>query len=116
MKYQIIKPEVIYSSMMENSDMVRQFVEMYLFQSPLDFERLAETVAQNDIKSIEGAAHHIKPTMEYIGATALRSDFQELEDLARQQRDFTLISEKFDSITIKFNELLVELKRFLEEI
>lgn len=116
MSYQIIKPEVIRASTMNDKAMTRQFVEMYLVQCPLDFEDLEVNIVQRDRIGIENASHHIKPTMAYIGADSLRLDFQELENLARKQRDFTLISDKFISIKTRFHQLLSELKVFLEEI
>lgn len=116
MSYEIIKPETIYSSMMNNRDMVGQFVEMYLLQSPLDFEKLADSIGQKDIVKIGDAAHHIKPTMEYIGATTLRLDFQELEDIARKHGDLDLITERFVAIKTQFDKLMTELRVFLEEV
>jgi HPt (histidine-containing phosphotransfer) domain-containing protein len=116
MKYQFIKPEVIHASMMNDREMTRQFVEMYLIQCPMDFERLESSISQKDQIAIGHASHHIKPTMAYIGANELHLDFQELEDLARKQDDFDLIINKFNHLKQRFEALLSELSAFLREM
>ncbi|MCI0920208.1 Hpt domain-containing protein [Sphingobacterium rhinopitheci] len=110
--YKIINPTVIHESMMNNDSMVKQFVELYIAQCPLDFEALAQTIKQGDHKAISSAAHHIKPTMEYIGASNLRAHFQELEKLGSKESDIADIIKKFEEIKPKFELMLEELRYF----
>ncbi len=116
MKYHFINPDLIHKTMLNDTNMVRQFVDMYISQCPADFQKLIESVEKEHFRNVADAAHHIKPTMEYIGATALRIDFQELENLARQEEVFTDIREKFEYIQAKFRELMEELRVFREEL
>ncbi len=112
MKYSYIKTTVINKSMFNNTDLIGQFLEMYITQCPVDFDTLAENVHANDYQGIADAAHHIKPTMEYVGATSLRLDFQELESLANTANNSTEIREKFDLLKVKFNEFIQELVHY----
>lgn len=114
MEFKIINPSVIRKSMMDNDEMITQFIELYLFQSPLDFEDLTIAMDNKNPKSIGTAAHHIKPTMEYIGASELRNDFQELEKLGYQEGKIDDIQEKYLDIKIKFELMLKELSLFLD--
>jgi len=116
MTYHYIKPDNIYKSMMDNTAMVRQFVEMYIAQSPVDFQQLTKSVQAGDYREIADAAHQIKPTMEYVGATALRLDFQELETAARQEEDLTAIREKLEAVHVKFDDFLHELTVFRDSL
>lgn len=116
MKYKIINPDVINKSMMGNPQMVRQFVEMYIDQSPVDFRILISSLANNDKKGIRDSAHHIKPTMEYIGASSLRIAFQELENMGRDEVEMDTIKIKFEQIQKDFDLMIEELKSFIIEI
>lgn len=116
MTYKIIKPQVIETSMLDDKDMLRQFVHMYLSQSPYDFEKLETSIYTADFENIRNHAHHIKPTMIYIGAHALHSNFQELEDLARAGNDLPEIQRKFEETKSLFENMLSELRFFLSEI
>lgn len=113
MKYKIIKPNVIQSSMMNNDVMIKEFVELYLIQCPIDFQSLTDSINTKDPHTISSAAHHIKPTMEYIGATELRIDFQELENLGKEAVHFEQIETKYNDISVKFELMLNELKEFI---
>lgn len=116
MTYEIINPEIIISSMMDDKNMIKQFVEMYLMQSPADFANLASSIESSDHVHVRDYAHHIKPTMAYIGAQSLQQNFQELEDMARDRSDFSEIEAKFESTKIHFERMLLELRMFLESM
>ena len=116
MKYTIISTDKIQQSMMGNPEMIKQFVMIYLQQSPIDFQTLEDGFADDNIKTIGDSAHHIKPTMEYIGASSLRESFQNLEDLCKEGASRTLITEKFEAIKPRFQLLMEELESFALEI
>ncbi len=108
MIYSYIQPAVIEKSMMNNKELIRQFVDMYIVQCPVDFDKLAESIRSFDCQGIADLAHHMKPTMEYVGATKLRWDFQELESLANVGNKVK-IYEKFDRLNVKFEDFIQEL-------
>ncbi|NGF58091.1 Hpt domain-containing protein [Parapedobacter sp. SGR-10] len=116
MIYRHLNPDTIRKAMMDNDDMTRQFVDMYILQCPSDFQQLIENVNNGYLQGTADAAHHIKPTMEYVGATALRIAFQELEDLARRGEDNGMIRKKFEALQANFDELMKELQDFRERL
>lgn len=110
MKYQIINPETIEKSMLHNESMIQEFISLYLTQCPVDFQTLAESIEKKDTKAISSAAHHIKPTMAYIGASDLREKLQELEDSANQQDSISSLIEKHKEIESLYTKLITELE------
>lgn len=110
--FEVINPEIIRESMMNNDNMIKQFVELYILQCPIDFDALAKSIEKGDPKEISSTAHHIKPTMEYIGASNLRINFQELEKLGAQNARIEDIIKKYEEIKPKFELMLEELKSF----
>ncbi len=115
MAYKIINPETINKSMMGNPKMVKQFIEMYIEQSPIDFQLLTNSLNNNNTTAIRDNAHHIKPTMEYIGATMLREAFQELENMGRDGVEMSIIRSRFREIKSNFDLMIEELKKFILE-
>lgn len=110
--FKIINPTIIRESMMNNESMITEFVNLYLEQCPIDFEVLTNSIIEQNPKAIGSAAHHIKPTMEYIGATSLRINFQELENMGNQEANMDDIITKYNEIKISFEAMLHELKNF----
>ena len=114
MTYKFIDPILISRSMLENKEMIRQFVEMYLFQSPLDFQALEDSIAAGEMPQIKDDAHHIKPTMAYIGALSLKDAFQELENKAQVGDDITAIRTRFEELKPDFEATMEELKLLIK--
>lgn len=112
MEYKYINESVIRQSLMNNNEMIKQFIDLYLLQCPIDFETLLDSIQKQDLEAIGSAAHHIKPTMAYIGSTELHINFQELEKLGRQNASMTEVLQKFEEIKPKFAQMLEELKIF----
>lgn len=114
--YQLINPAIIASNMMDNTAMIKQFIGLYLNQLPLDFAALTEAIDSNLHKAIEDRAHHIKPTMHYVGAQILKDKFQTLENAGKNQDDLPSIRHLYQSIAQEFELLLQELKSYLETL
>lgn len=110
--YKHIKPEAIAENMFHNADMMREFVALYQTQTPIDFNKLLAAVENEDFKSISDAAHHIKPTMAYIGATHLKDALQEIELLAKENQDLSQIQAEVHVLTPQFEELYLELQQY----
>lgn len=116
MTYQLIKPEIIQSSMMNNTEMIKQFLELYLIHTPVDFKNLTVAVLGKNKDDIFQYAHHIKPTMEYIGAFEMRVNFQELETLAKSNASMEKLEDTFTNIESQFNLLMTELASYSESL
>ncbi|MVZ64300.1 hypothetical protein GQF61_00405 [Sphingobacterium sp. DK4209] len=111
-KFKIINPEVLKSSMMNNMEMVKQLINLYLTQGKVDFETLQSAVEARDLQEVASKSHHIKPTMEYIGATDLRILFQELEQKAKKNEPSDVIEETFSRLKKDFDTAMIELEAY----
>lgn len=114
--YKVINPDTIKASMLNNDDIIKQFIALYLQQTPIDFDNLKDAVNSNNMDGITQYAHHIKPTMEYIGATELRENLQFLEDLAKSKAPIEDIQKTFNIIYAKYETLLDELNVYLNTL
>lgn len=114
--YTLIDPHVIQANLMQNSALITQFLQLYLVQIPVDLNALKEAIGSKDPVEISNKAHHIKPTMEYIGATSLRAELQELETAAKNGEDMQQLEKLFDILLPKFDTLLVEIKDYLQQL
>ena len=114
--YQTINPATIAENMMQNAGLIRQFLTLYLQQIPEDFQQLKEALVTQNHAEIASKAHHIKPTMEYIGATVLRQKFQEIESAAKNQLAITLIHQQISDAEQECNLLLEEIKQHMSTL
>ena len=110
--YIFIKPDMINANMFGDDQMVKTFIGMYLTHCVTDFSHLSEAIDQQDLIEISSKAHHLKPTMAYIGATELHVQFQELESAARGGGDLAAIVRRFQLLERNFQAMMLELKNF----
>ncbi|QQT28349.1 Hpt domain-containing protein [Sphingobacterium spiritivorum] len=102
--------------MMDNSDIIREFITLYVAQTPLDEEALRTAIKNNNLNEIASKAHHIKPTMEYIGAFALKDRIVKIESLAKQNADIDLIKDEFTLLEKQLQDLYGELQHYLNSL
>lgn len=112
MKYHYIDTAIIRKNMLEDEDMIRQFVDMFLEIGQNDFEILRRYVEEQKIDDIGTQAHHIKPTLHYLGAYEGSLLLENLEHLAKQTTAFDDILAAFRHIEKHFGEILIELKHY----
>jgi len=110
--YQIINPQSIQENMMNNTEIIKQMIPMYLGQGVEDFKSLENAILSQNHEEIRLKAHHIKPTMQYLGAQELRLKFQNLEDSSASNLSITEITQLFEEIKIDFEKAMIELKNY----
>lgn len=96
--------------------MIKQFLELYILQTPVDFKYIAIAMSNKNKADIAQYAHHIKPTMEYIGASDIRANFQELETLAKSDAPLIELENSFNTIDSQFRHLMSELESYLDSL
>lgn len=109
MSFKIINLDTIKQSMMGNEELIKQLVDLYIVQSPTDFKALEDAIISGELDLIRERAHHIKPTMQYIGAENLLQHFQILEAKAKERVSIAEIEDIFLQIKPKFQLMLDEL-------
>lgn len=113
--YEHIDPDIIATNMMHNEQLIVQFISAYIDQSADDLEALRLALNSGDHNEIASKAHHIKPTLSYIGTHDMLSRFQTLEASARNIHPIDDLRQMFAEIDIDFRVILQELKDYLEQ-
>lgn len=101
---------------MHNSELVLQFLDLYRDQIPRDIQVLKDAILSGAYTAIANQAHHIKPTMEYIGAHALREKLQQLENGAKTDVKTTDILTIWTDIEKEFHALLLEIADYRDKL
>lgn len=120
--YIVIQPDQFSSNLMHNKEIMHQMINLYLGQGRQDFAALQQAINQHNLAEIHRTAHHIKPTMQYIGAADLKNKFQQLEHLAsdtqpaNKQHVLESIHQLFSSIKKDFERALEELTHYKESL
>ena len=112
MPYKLINPSVIQENLANNRELILQFVELYQIQIPIDLQALKEAVTSEVHIEIADKAHHIKPTMAYIGAHALREKLQQLESAGKNKAEIAHINILFSDIENEIIALIQEIEDY----
>ena len=99
-----------------NTQLIREILELFIKQTPPDMELLATYIEQHDWENAYKQAHHIKPTLAYVGANQMRAELQEIEDAAKHRQDTEHLAGKLAAMRPRLNVLYGELKAYLETI
>ena len=100
---------------MSNPDLIKQFLTLYQTQLPIDFNALKEAVIDGNYTNIANKAHHIKPTMVYIGANEQQNKLQNIEVLAKL-KNTPEINRLFKELEQDFNLLLEEMSLYVRHL
>lgn len=112
MTYKYLNSESLEQQMFSDLTIVKQFVALYIQQTPIDFALLSEAVDSGDYEKIRSQAHHIKPTMVYIGALSLKEHFQEMETLAKDRAPMENIQQEYIFLKTAIARLMEELTSY----
>lgn len=89
-----------------NRDFMREIIDMFVMQTPGDLQQLEDFIVQGDWQQAANQAHRIKPTLNYVGANALREEVQQLEKNAREELHPDQIKAHYDRLRPRFDALI----------
>ncbi|HIX53972.1 MAG TPA: 2-amino-4-hydroxy-6-hydroxymethyldihydropteridine diphosphokinase [Candidatus Sphingobacterium stercoripullorum] len=110
--YSVINVQAIKENFFDNAELIKEFTDLYLSQTPEDFSRLKQAIEKENRSDSYDLAHQMKPSMEYVGASSLRIELGTLEQLLKEEQNMVTIREHFQKIATKIEILLEELKDF----
>lgn len=116
MPYKLINPTTVEENLTDNTALIRQFIELYQVQIPVDLLELKEAVMSKAHNDIANKAHHIKPTMEYIGARTLWEKLQQLDYAGNNKADIAYIEDLFLEIEQEITDLLQEISDYRQTL
>ncbi len=99
-----------------NTQLIREILELFIKQTPPDVELLSAYIKQEDWENAYKQAHHIKPTLAYVGANHMRTELQQIEDDAKHRRNIDTIAAKLDTMLPRLDILYGELNAYLKTL
>lgn len=110
--YQVINPSTIQANLSGDRAMISEFLDLYIEQVPVDLRELKEAVISGVHSEIARMAHHLKPTMSYVGAQALHEQLQQLEKAGKGGADISSIHLLFQDIEREITAMLQEITAY----
>lgn len=89
-----------------NREFMREIIELFVKQTPVDLALLHEFIDQKDWQQVANQAHRIKPTLNYVGAVALREEIQQLENNASHKSNVEDIKIHMENLQPRFDALV----------
>ena len=112
MNYSIINTQTIRNNMYGNTELLKQFITLYLEQTPNDIIAIKNALKVKDQQTIRTTAHHIKPTLRYIGAEQLFLMINELEIAAQKPNNWGIISNLINQVLPQLQLMTNEMQDF----
>lgn len=99
-----------------NTQLIREILELFMKQTPADIDLLSTYIEQGNWEQAYKQAHHIKPTMAYVGANHMRQELQEIEDAAKYGQNVESIPDKLAAMRPRLDVLYGELDAYLRTL
>ena len=114
--YTIINPDHLYSLSRGNNAFIKDIVQLFLDQNPLEINEIEKAIQQQNYASISSIAHKMKTSVGFIGIDQLLAPLNKLEKSAIAQGNTNDINLLFEEIKTTCNKAIIELSSFLKEI
>ena len=92
-------------------DLLREIVDAFLTECPLQLDQIRDAIAARDQEVLQRAAHTLKSSMRYFGATQAFDQAYELECMGRDGL-FDGANEQFELLKCEVDQIHPELSRF----
>lgn len=99
-----------------NTQLIREILELFIKQTPPDMELLSTFIQEENWEKVYKQAHHIKPTLAYVGANELRQELQEIENSAKNRQHLHTVAANFAAMLPRLEALYGELNAYLKTI
>lgn len=116
MEYQEANLEYLEDFSSGNYDIVKEIITLFLEQTPNDLNTLDQELSNRNWVAAKTMAHHIKPTLFYVGAEDLRNQLQFIESHILDYNQQPQIVALFQTVKSRFEILFVELKDYMDQL
>lgn len=100
-----------------NMKFMREMIEIFLNQNPIDLKNIDEAIKTNNIDSLRALAHSLQTSLGFIGfSDTLMAKLQEAEDLAYKKTDIETVKKNMKEIALNCHKAQKELQAILKEI
>ena len=115
-KYTVISPEHLYSLSRGNNAFIKDIVQLFLDQNPLEIMEIEKAIQLQNYASISSIAHKMKTSVGFIGIEQLLSPLNKLEKMAISQGNTNDINSLCNEVKTTCDKAVIELSSFLKEI
>jgi HPt (histidine-containing phosphotransfer) domain-containing protein len=92
-------------------EFVKEMIQVYLEENSGELDNLGLQVKRKNFSQIRQIAHKLRSSIPYVGLDMLIGDeVQEMEELARQEKDIEIIEEYYRKIRKVSDEAIAELR------
>ena len=95
-----------------NSSIIVEIIDLFLNQTPGDFDTLVQHVQDTNWEGAYRMAHHIKPTLAYVGANTMRDELNSIERLTKEGTALDTILPRLEGVRTRLAILYSELKAY----
>jgi HPt (histidine-containing phosphotransfer) domain-containing protein len=99
-----------------NNTIVVDIIQLFLQQTPGDFDTLTQHVESSNWEAAYKMAHHIKPTLAYVGANDMRDELNLVERTLKSGTELETILPRLGQVRVRLETLYAELKQYLEAL
>ena len=93
-----------------NEQFFREFIQMFLANTPKSIDDIAAGIEQNDFEKIRMASHKVKPSFNYVGLKEQCAQAAKIEELAKKQEGMPEITMLLNNIKKTCEAAYVELE------
>jgi HPt (histidine-containing phosphotransfer) domain-containing protein len=96
-----------------NNGIIVDIIQLFLQQTPGDFDTLIAHIQSENWEAAYKMAHHIKPTLAYVGANDMRDELNLVERTLKSGTELDTIMPRLEGVKIRLETLYAELKQYL---
>jgi len=89
---------------------VNKMVDMFLQLTPQTIEVLKESYAEDELETMGGAAHKIKPTIDMMGIEKIKQAVRDLEQYGKNRSHLELIPGILTEVCETLEKVVVQLE------
>lgn len=89
---------------------IQKMIYLFIEQTQLSVQQIKEAYTIKDLQTISKIAHRIKPSMEGMGIDVIKSDVNEIEEVAKTGFDSEILKNKIMHISTILLEIVEQLK------
>jgi PAS domain S-box-containing protein len=95
-----------------NDDFIKKMIDMFCQQVPVSISAITRSYNEGDLKTVKTESHKIKPSLETMGVRQLAKDVREIEALAAEGVDSSILSQLVAGIHEKCTETVKALEAY----
>jgi HPt (histidine-containing phosphotransfer) domain-containing protein len=109
----VVNLKDLYDLARGNNAFIKEMIEIFLEQNPLDLSEIEKAIPANDFESIKAASHKMKTSLGFMGMKHLLVTLSEMEILSENKEDMPKIAAMYQDIKSNCETAMEELSAVL---